>query len=186
MQDALGGNSKTMMIACINGKRDSLAYSSVALQFAVRAKTIKNVAHVNLDADKTSEIEALKAEIYALRRRLDDRQVEFDAVSGGGQADDEQMEKVRQLLTLNEREKQELEARLAHVINGSELVQQREKAAYERLQGELSAHSHKLLKAHAENEAKQTRILELEAARASEAKHKEEHLQVRPRPGWIR
>ena len=174
-----------MMITCVNAKKESYAYSSVALQFAVRAKTIKNFAHVNLDADKTSEIEALKAEIYALRRRLDDRQVEFDAVSGeaGGGANSElsteQYDKVSQLLAINEREKQELEGKLAHVINGSALVQQRERAAYERLQSELSAYSDKLLQAQCENEAKESRILELEAARASEAKDKEEHLQAR-------
>jgi len=70
-----------MMITCVNSKKESFAHSSIALQYATRAKTITNHAHVNLDADKTSEIEELKSEIEALRRRLDDRQVEFHAVS---------------------------------------------------------------------------------------------------------
>jgi hypothetical protein len=33
-----------MMITCINAKKDSHAYTSVALQYAVRAKHIKNSA----------------------------------------------------------------------------------------------------------------------------------------------
>ena len=68
-----------MMITCINSKKDSLSTSSVALQYAVRAKAITNVARINVDAEKKSEIEALKAELEVLRRRLDDRQVYLDA-----------------------------------------------------------------------------------------------------------
>jgi hypothetical protein len=68
-----------MMITCINSKKDSLSTSSVALQYAVRAKAITNVARINVDAEKKSEIDALKAELEVLRRRLDDRQVYLDA-----------------------------------------------------------------------------------------------------------
>ena len=55
-----------MMITCINSKKDSLSTSSVALQYAVRAKAITNVARINVDAEKKSEIEALKAEAGGL------------------------------------------------------------------------------------------------------------------------
>jgi hypothetical protein len=62
----------------LNRHSQQLPSLQVALQYAVRAKAITNVASVNVDAEKKSEIEALKAELEALRRRLDERQVCLD------------------------------------------------------------------------------------------------------------
>jgi hypothetical protein len=159
LQDALGGNSKTMMITCINPKKDSYAYSSVALQYAVRAKHIKNSASINLDADKSSEIEELKREIHELRRRLQDRQTEFDTVSNA-QAQDPgehaiKMDKIKQLMLMHELEKQEHRTKFAHVINSSQ-------DAYQRLETQVAAYCDKLLQAERASEMRQKRIEELE------------------------
>ena len=112
LQDALGGNSKTMMITCINPKKDSYAYSSVALQYAVRAKHVTNTATINVDSDKSSEIEALKLEIETLRRRLNDRQIEFNAVSTeqveNAEQQASQYDRMKEILVMNQRENQEL------------------------------------------------------------------------------
>lgn len=47
LKDALGGNSKTVMICNINPHIDALRETRSTLQFAQRAKTIKNTAIVN-------------------------------------------------------------------------------------------------------------------------------------------
>jgi len=160
LQDALGGNSKTMMITCINPKKESYAFSSVALQYAVRAKHVKNGATINLDADKTSEMEQLKRENLDLRRRLLERQAEFETVvMAQAQDPGEQaikMDKIKQLMLMHEREKQEHKAKFAHVINTSQM-------AYNRLETEVAAYCDKLLQAERTSEQRQQRIQELEA-----------------------
>ena len=98
LQDALGGNSKTMMITCINPKQDSLSHSMVALQYATRAKAVTNLTSVNLDEDKSSQIELLKRQLADLQRRLADRKLEYDAVSSHDAA--EMAEKAAQVRTL--------------------------------------------------------------------------------------
>ena len=98
LQDALGGNSKTMMITCINPKQDSLSHSMVALQYATRAKAVTNLTSVNLDEDKSSQIELLKRQLADLQRRLADRKLEYDAVSSHDAA--AMAEKAAQVRTL--------------------------------------------------------------------------------------
>ena len=48
LQDALGGNSRTMMITCISALSSLSQHTCVALQYAQRAKTITNSATKNL------------------------------------------------------------------------------------------------------------------------------------------
>jgi len=69
LQDALGGNSRTAMIACISPVGTSLEESLNTLRYANRAKNIKNKAKVNVDP-KAGIIAALKAEIAQLRLQL--------------------------------------------------------------------------------------------------------------------
>jgi hypothetical protein len=73
LQDALGGNSRTMMITCISALASVGQHTSIALQYAQRAKLIQNCASKQLDTDKTSEIEGLKREVEELKRRLAER-----------------------------------------------------------------------------------------------------------------
>jgi hypothetical protein len=51
LEDSLGGNCKTTMIAMISPSSDAFAESSSTLKFATRAKKIKNVASINEDVD---------------------------------------------------------------------------------------------------------------------------------------
>lgn len=85
LQDALGGNSRTMMITCISALASVGQHTSVALQYAQRAKLIQNCATKQLDTDKTSEIEGLKREVEELKRRLAERQAH--ALASDGTAD---------------------------------------------------------------------------------------------------
>jgi hypothetical protein len=51
LEDSLGGNCKTTMMAMISPAFDSFAESLGSLKFATRAKKIKQTAHINEDVD---------------------------------------------------------------------------------------------------------------------------------------
>ena len=51
LEDSLGGNCKTTMMAMISPAFDSFAESLSSLKFATRAKKIKNEARINEDVD---------------------------------------------------------------------------------------------------------------------------------------
>lgn len=66
LQDSLGGNSKTLMIACVSPADYNCDETIGTLRYADRARKIKNKPIVNEDP-KTAEINRLKAEIQQLR-----------------------------------------------------------------------------------------------------------------------
>lgn len=66
LQDSLGGNSMTLMIACVSPADYNNDETIGTLRYADRAKKIKNKPVVNEDP-KTAEINRLKAEIQMLR-----------------------------------------------------------------------------------------------------------------------
>lgn len=69
LQDSLGGNSMTLMIACISPADYNNDETIGTLRYADRAKKIKNKPVVNEDP-KTAEINRLKSEIQMLRVEL--------------------------------------------------------------------------------------------------------------------
>lgn len=52
LEDSLGGNCKTTMMAMISPAFEAFAESLSTLKFANRAKNIKNQAHINEDLDE--------------------------------------------------------------------------------------------------------------------------------------
>ncbi|XP_078104272.1 kinesin-like protein KIF21B isoform X4 [Sander vitreus] len=69
LQDSLGGNSHTLMIACISPSDRDFMETLNTLKYANRARNIKNKVVVN--QDKTSQqISALRAEIARLQMEL--------------------------------------------------------------------------------------------------------------------
>ncbi|XP_038153999.1 kinesin-like protein KIF21B isoform X3 [Cyprinodon tularosa] len=69
LQDSLGGNSRTVMIACISPSDRDFMETLNTLKYANRARNIKNKVVVN--QDKTSQqINALRAEIARLQMEL--------------------------------------------------------------------------------------------------------------------
>lgn len=69
MQDSLGGNSVTLMIACVSPADYNLEETLSTLRYADRAKQIKNKPIVNQDP-KTAEINKLNRIIQTLRMEL--------------------------------------------------------------------------------------------------------------------
>jgi hypothetical protein len=69
LSDSIGGNSLTLMIACVTPTQIAYDESVGTLRFAERMKTVKNKATINIDAT-TLRIMALEAENHALRQQL--------------------------------------------------------------------------------------------------------------------
>ncbi|XP_058647005.1 kinesin-like protein KIF21B isoform X3 [Onychostoma macrolepis] len=69
LQDSLGGNSRTVMIACVSPSDRDFMETLNTLKYANRARNIKNKVMVN--QDKTSQqISALRAEIARLQMEI--------------------------------------------------------------------------------------------------------------------
>lgn len=69
LQDSLGGNSKTLMLACVSGSSRDLMETNSTLKYASRARNIRNQPIVN--RDPTSQlISDLRAQVHELQTRL--------------------------------------------------------------------------------------------------------------------
>ncbi|KAJ0056206.1 hypothetical protein NL108_003505, partial [Boleophthalmus pectinirostris] len=73
LKDSLGGNSKTLMIACISPSTSDFDESLNTLNYATRARNIQNRATVNCKREP-DRVEGLEQQIKALRRALENRQ----------------------------------------------------------------------------------------------------------------
>lgn len=73
LKDSLGGNSKTLMIACISPSSADFDESLNTLNYATRARNIQNRATVNCKREP-DRVEGLEQQIKALRRALENRQ----------------------------------------------------------------------------------------------------------------
>jgi Kinesin motor domain len=69
LKGSLGGNHKTLMIACVSPSSTNMEESLNCLRYANRAKNIQNRAHVNVDA-RTRIITELKAQVASLAADL--------------------------------------------------------------------------------------------------------------------
>ncbi|KAF3686381.1 Kinesin-like protein kif7 Kinesin-like protein costal2 [Channa argus] len=73
LKDSLGGNSKTLMIACISPSSSNFDESLNTLNYATRARNIQNQATVNCKGEQ-DRVEGLEQQIKVLRRTLENRQ----------------------------------------------------------------------------------------------------------------
>ncbi|KAJ3227204.1 hypothetical protein HDU81_006866 [Chytriomyces hyalinus] len=86
LQDSLGGNSQTLMIACVSPSDLSYGETVSTLTYANRARNIKNKAVVNRDIGSNSGLGAAgEKEIRALRALVADLRDEIMSLRGGGQ-----------------------------------------------------------------------------------------------------
>ncbi|WVZ91025.1 hypothetical protein U9M48_037258, partial [Paspalum notatum var. saurae] len=93
LQDSLGGNSKTMIIANVSPSVCSANETLSTLKFAQRARLIQNNAVVNEDASGDvlalqHQIRLLKEELAALKRQHVTRSLSFPTDIFGGNIDD--------------------------------------------------------------------------------------------------
>lgn len=73
LEDSLGGNCKTTMMANITPAYDSFPESLSSLKFANRAKNIKNDAHINEDVDQRALLRKYEVELKRLRSELESK-----------------------------------------------------------------------------------------------------------------
>ena len=71
LQDSLGGNSHTLMIACVGPADTNLDESLNTVRYANRARNIRNKPVVNVEAASVGE---LRHEIASLQRQLLEQQ----------------------------------------------------------------------------------------------------------------
>ncbi|XP_016068397.1 PREDICTED: chromosome-associated kinesin KIF4A-like [Miniopterus natalensis] len=97
LQDSLGGNSHTLMIACVSPADSNLEETLNTLRYADRARKIKNKPVVNIDP-QTAEINHLKQQVQQL-------QVMLLQAHGGtlpGSINVEQLENLQSLMEENQ------------------------------------------------------------------------------------
>ncbi|GAA5979174.1 hypothetical protein JCM11641_008450 [Rhodosporidiobolus odoratus] len=70
LQDSLGGNSKTMMVACVSPTEFNLHETLSTLKYANRARNIKNRASVNEQEVGWDDVDHLQRTILKLRAEL--------------------------------------------------------------------------------------------------------------------
>ncbi|KAF2761781.1 kinesin family protein-like protein [Pseudovirgaria hyperparasitica] len=73
LQDSLGGNAITYMVACINPAEFHLSETLNTVQYAQRARAIQSkpqIQQVNEDGDKQAVIDRLRAEVSFLRDQI--------------------------------------------------------------------------------------------------------------------
>jgi len=73
LEDSLGGNCKTTMMAMISPAADAYNETHSTLKFAERAKRIKNVAQINEDLDQVALLRKYEMELKKLRSELENR-----------------------------------------------------------------------------------------------------------------
>ncbi|XP_044761905.1 kinesin-like protein Klp68D [Coccinella septempunctata] len=132
LQDSLGGNSKTIMIANIGPANTNYEETIVTLRYAYRAKSIKNQPIKNEDIKNTKLLE-LQEEIERLKRLIEEKnrgieltgQIEYEVSSEDDDDDNEKEEKVKKL-ELSKVEVSELAKQLKtlenQMVHGGNLV----------------------------------------------------------------
>lgn len=89
LQDSLGGNSFTVMIACISPADSNMEETVNTLRYAQRARGIQNNATQNLlaSSDASAEAAALRREVRVLQLQLAQARAGVGPGSGGGGSD---------------------------------------------------------------------------------------------------
>ncbi|CAE7040393.1 KIN4A [Symbiodinium sp. CCMP2592] len=108
LQDSLGGNSRTVMIACVSCADIDFEETLNTLKYAHRARNIKNKPVINHDP-RTAQLAAMQDEIVALREQL--QRANEGSSAAGGPADE--VLELNHKLEVSETRSSELAERLA-------------------------------------------------------------------------
>ncbi|KAI6240085.1 Kinesin-like protein [Aphelenchoides fujianensis] len=199
LQDSLGGNSKTVMVANIGPATYNYDETISTLRYANRAKNIKNVARINEDP-KDALLRKFQQEIEQLRKQLENE-------DGSGESEDEDAEvdgdrerpqhthwdeKIREMeQDIAERRKKLDEERgmaegerrrLADELLRKEQELAHSKSEHEKLTNKLAAIERKLIvggENMLEKAEKQAQLLEQSNVELERARHNESQLRKR-------
>mmetsp|Transcript_45311 Transcript_45311/g.61463 ORF Transcript_45311/g.61463 Transcript_45311/m.61463 type:complete len:194 (+) Transcript_45311:993-1574(+) len=73
LEDSLGGNCKTTMMAMVSPNWEAFSESHSTLKFATRAKKIKNEARINEDVDQRTLLRKYEIELKKLKQELQEK-----------------------------------------------------------------------------------------------------------------
>ncbi|KAJ8541120.1 hypothetical protein K7X08_001936 [Anisodus acutangulus] len=104
LQDSLGGNSRTVMIACISPADINAEETLNTLKYANRARNIQNKPVVNRDP--------VSSEMLKMRQRLEYLQAELCARGGGGGASSDEIQVLKDKISWLEASNEELSREL--------------------------------------------------------------------------
>ncbi|CAD6198252.1 unnamed protein product [Caenorhabditis auriculariae] len=149
LQDSLGGNSKTVMIANIGPASYNYDETLSTLRYANRAKNIQNVARINEDP-KDAMLRKFQQEIEMLRKQLeeedrDDDENNEEAFQQKMRDMEAEVEKKRILLAGRDAEEDEETRKLAREMQESEAELLRTRTEHEKLRAKLSQIESKLI-----------------------------------------
>lgn len=85
LQDSLGGNSKTILIATVSPSRNCYSETINTLKFAKRAKEIKNIPKVNKNESTTNLIKSLNERIAELESKC----LDYEQQNNSGKEEEE-------------------------------------------------------------------------------------------------
>ena len=130
LEDSLGGNCKTTMMAMISPALEAINESLNTLRFANRAKNIKNEATVNEDLDQKSllrkyerELKKLRSELSQRNRNVVDKRRLLELDEQRRRAEEDKMAAIRALearsleFMKEKQEKRKLEERIASLTS---------------------------------------------------------------------
>ncbi|KAJ2772781.1 hypothetical protein IWQ57_001613, partial [Coemansia nantahalensis] len=95
LQDSLGGNSQTLMLACISPSDDNGQESLNTIRYANRARNIRNKVAVNFDKNSSVELSMLKTEVARLRGELSKVKLQRRQLAGDAELDQRLAEAAR-------------------------------------------------------------------------------------------
>lgn len=125
LQDSLGGNSKTVMIACVSPADSNAEETLNTLKYANRARNIQNKAVINRDP--------LAAQMQRMRSQIDQLQSELLFFRGDASSPYEELQILRQKISLLEASNAELQKALKeHQITCDHLAQNAVDAQFEK------------------------------------------------------
>ncbi|RDX60694.1 Kinesin-like protein KIN-4A, partial [Mucuna pruriens] len=120
LQDSLGGNSRTVMIACISPADINAEETLNTLKYANRARNIQNKPVVNRDP--------ISNEMLKMRQQLECLQAELCARSGGSS---EEVQVLKERISWLEAANEDLRCELHEYRSRCSVVEQCEKDAYD-------------------------------------------------------
>ncbi|TKY57847.1 Kinesin protein FRA1 [Spatholobus suberectus] len=120
LQDSLGGNSRTVMIACISPADINAEETLNTLKYANRARNIQNKPVVNRDP--------MSNEMLKMRQQLEYLQAELCARSGGSS---EEVQVLKERISWLEAANEDLQCELHEYRSRCSVVEQCEKDAYD-------------------------------------------------------
>ncbi|XP_073281947.1 kinesin-like protein KIN-4C [Primulina huaijiensis] len=117
LQDSLGGNSKTIMIACVSPADTNAEETINTLKYANRARNIQNKAIINRDP--------MAAQTQMMRNQIEQLQAELLYFQGGTTAPSEEIKILKHKISLLEASKTALQEELQDCRIGYENLLQR-------------------------------------------------------------